>query len=276
MPIYDLRMSQATDQPTNSDLGTVDPVSPAIGKRLRRDNVIAGLFHLAQAVVVLVLATSFALPVTASFLAGPPGSPPQSPTTLFSVNIAILVAAFLLLSALAHAIIASPGVFQWYLGTLGRQRNYGRWIEYSISSSLMIVLIAMITGISDIAALIALFGVNVSMILFGLLQEHYETPGNGRWLPFIFGCIAGVVPWLAVGVYLVSPGSASNPPGFVYGIFFSLFVFFNVFALNQWLQYKPVGKWANYIRGERAYILLSLVAKSLLAWQIFAATLAPS
>lgn len=50
----------------------------------------------------------------------------------------------------------------------------------------------------------------------------------------------------------------------------SLFVFFNSFAINQWLQYKQVGRWRDYLTGERTYIVLSLVAKSLLAWQVFA------
>ena len=61
-----------------------------------------------------------------------------------------------------------------------------------------------------------------------------------------------------------------GPPGFVYGIIGSLFVFFNSFAINQWLQYKQVGRWQDYLTGERTYIVLSLVAKSLLAWQVFA------
>ncbi|MGL5827067.1 MAG: heliorhodopsin HeR [Nocardioides sp.] len=113
------------------------------------------------------------------------------------------------------------------------------------------------------------------MILFGWLQEHYEEPGNGGWLPFGFGCIAGLVPWAAIGIYLLSLGSATapSPPGFVYGIFISLFVFFNSFALNQWLQYRAHGRWSHYIHGEKVYIVLSLVAKSALSWQIFAGTL---
>jgi hypothetical protein len=41
------------------------------------------------------------------------------------------------------------------------------------------------------------------------------------------------------------------------------------------LQYKKVGKWADYLYGERVYIVLSLVAKSALAWQIFGGTLQP-
>ena len=72
------------------------------------------------------------------------------------------------------------------------------------------------------------------------------------------------------------PGSTSGaePPVFVYGIFVSLFFFFNIFALNQWLQYKQVGRWSDYLVGERTYVTLSLVAKSALAWQVFAGTLA--
>jgi hypothetical protein len=142
----------------------------------------------------------------------------------------------------------------------------------------MIVLIAQICGIADIVALLAIFGVNASMILFGWLQEKYTQPNDGDLLPFWFGCIAGIVPWLGLLIYVIAPGSTADVavPGFVYGIIISLFVFFNSFALVQYLQYKGKGKWSNYLRGERAYIVLSLVAKSALAWQIFSGTLIPA
>jgi hypothetical protein len=242
---------------------------------LRRANVGAAVLHAVQAVAVLALATDFALPVTASYMAGPPGTPPLDRTVLFDIPTGLAVAGFLALSALAHLLVCTAW-WQRYVADLGRQRNPARWVEYSLSSSLMIVLIAQLVGISDVAALVALFGVNAAMILFGWLQERYEHPGSGGWLPFGFGCVAGVVPWLAITIYLLSPGSTSSatPPGFVYGIFVSLFVFFNVFALNQWLQYRAKGRWRNYLFGEKVYIVLSLTAKSALAWQIFAGTLA--
>ena len=56
---------------------------------------------------------------------------------------------------------------------------------------------------------------------------------------------------------------------FVYGIIASLFVFFNCFAINMILQYKKVGPWRDYLYGEKVYIILSLTAKALLAWQVF-------
>jgi heliorhodopsin len=243
---------------------------------LRRYNLVAAAVHAAQAIAVLLLANGFALPVIATYMQGPPGTPPGPPTTLFEIRVAWGVAAFLGLSALAHLVVASPTFFPRYVAGLRRHRNIFRWVEYSLSSSLMIVLIAQIVGISDATALLAIFGVNAAMILFGWLQERYEEPGSRRWLPFVFGCIAGAVPWLAITLYLVAPGSPSpaEPPGFVYGIFVSLFILFNIFALNQWLQYRRLGRWADYLVGERAYITLSLVAKSLLAWQVFAGTLA--
>ncbi len=260
----------ATDVATSAELD-----DPRFGS-LRRYNLVAAAFHAAQAALVLFLSNEFTLPVTGTYLAGPPGTTPSDTVTIIDTRIGWAVAAFLALSAVFHVVVASPGFFGRYRSGLAQNRNYFRWVEYSLSSSIMIVLIAQLTGISDVAALLAIFGVNASMILFGWLQEKYEQPGDGGWVPFIFGCIAGIVPWLAVLVYVVAPGSTSEaePPGFVYGIIVSLFVFFNVFALNQWLQYKQVGRWRDYLVGERAYITLSLVAKSALAWQVFGGTLA--
>ena len=242
--------------------------------RLRRYNLVMGLLHATQGVLILALSNSFSLPVFATFMQGRPGSVDPEIEHLFDLPIGPAVAAFVFISAIAHLTLVMPGVFEWYKRNLERQRNDARWIEYSLSASLMIVLIAMLTGIGDIAALIALFGVNASMIFFGLVQEHYSEPGSGKLLPFWLGCIAGAVPWVAIAVYFISPGSAADPPGFVYGIFFSLFVFFNVFALNMWLQYRRIGPWRNYLFGESVYILLSLTAKSALAWQVFFPTLA--
>ncbi len=249
--------------------------APAIG-RLRIWNIVAGCFHLLQLVLILVLANDFSLPITASYLEGPPGTAAGDPVVLLDAPVAWGVALFFGLSALFHFIVASPWGFPRYAAGLVQRHNYFRWVEYSLSSSVMIVLIAQIVGISDVAALIAIFGINASMIFFGWLQEKYETPGSGGMLPFIFGCMAGIVPWIIVVFFVITPGStsAAEPPGFVYGIIVSLFIFFNCFAVVQLLQYRARGKWADYLRGERAYIVLSLVAKSLLAWQVFSGTLA--
>ncbi|MFM7821156.1 MAG: heliorhodopsin HeR [Actinomycetota bacterium] len=251
-------------------------IDPEIGK-VKRLNLIAGALHLVSMLAILALANDAKLPVNATYLTEAPGTGNFSdPINLFNLKIGYMVAAFLALSAFFHFFIISPSMFGKYTAGLKNHINVFRWIEYSLSSTIMIIVILQLNGTADYIALMGIAGVNVSMILFGWLQEKYTTPGDGDLLPFWFGCIAGIVPWLATLVNILSPkGPAeSTTPGFVYGIVISLFILFNCFAIVQYKQYKARGKWANYLHGERLYIILSLVAKSILAWQVFSGSLA--
>jgi hypothetical protein len=241
-------------------------------RSLRGWNLALTVLHLGQAVAVLALTTDFAVTVTRSLPTGPPGSAPAAPEPLFDLPVGPAVAIFLALAALDHLLTGT--VFRrTYDDDLRRGINRFRWVEYSLSATLMVLLIALYTGIDGIAALLGIAGANVAMILFGWLQESANPPGRTTvtMKPFWFGCIAGAAPWLAIGYNLIA---AEQVPGFVVGIFVSLFVFFNSFALNQWLQYRGIGPWRSYAFGEKAYLVLSLVAKSALAWQIFAGSLA--
>ncbi len=266
--------SRIESQQRGSD-PSLDATTKQSNDRLRAYNLLVGLLHLAQSIAIFALSNDFSLPVTASFMTGPPGSDLSQRETLFTIPIGPVVGAFLLLAAADHLLMAAPGVWPWYRKNLDRKINYARWWEYSISASIMIVLISMVTGISDVGALIAIFGVNSAMIFFGMVMEIMNRERESvNWTPFLFGCVAGIVPWIVIAYQFIGSVNRSvGPPGFVYGIVISLFVLFNSFAINMALQYGKLGSWRNYIFGEKMYIVLSLTAKSLLAWQIFANTL---
>jgi hypothetical protein len=187
------------------------------------------------------------------------------------------VASFLFMSAAAHLIITTV-YRRTYLADLKKGINKARWIEYSISASTMMVAIALLSGMSDLASLVMLFTLVAVMNLMGLVMEVVNQ-GKERpdWLSYIIGCVAGIVPWVAFAIYVGAANSYSvnGVPGFVYGIYASIFIFFNCFAINMWLQYRRIGKWANYLYGEKIYIILSLVAKSALAWQVFGGVFQP-
>jgi len=272
-------MNDLVEAPDNAGTAAAIPADRA--RSLNRWNLTLAGLHAVQGLAILAL--SFAkdpvvtTPVVSSYLTFDTATSTLVPAqrTLFDLPIGPAVALFFFLSAIAHLTVAIP-TRGWYERSLARGQNPARWIEYAFSSSVMIVVIATLSGIQEIGTLVAIFGVNAAMILFGQLQENYEEPGRPGWLPFIFGCMAGIVPWIVIGIYLWSPGSAAEPPAFVYAIFVSLFIFFNSFALNMVLQYRQVGPWRDYLFGERVYVLLSLVAKSALAWQVFANTLVPT
>lgn len=248
-------------------------------KKLRVFNLAAALLHLVQGIVMLTVSNNFSLPINTSFVEFSAVTRKLEPVieSVGSLRLGPMVAGFLFLSALAHLIISMPPVRTWYLKNLAKGINIARWVEYSLSSSLMIVVIAMLVGMYDGVTLMLMFGLNAMMILFGWVMEvHNQTTQKTNWTSYIFGTIAGAIPWVAIAIYLAGAGSGdAKPPTFVYWIFFSIFIFFDIFALNMFLQYKKVGPWKKYLYGEYTYIVLSLVAKSLLAWQVWAGTLRP-
>jgi hypothetical protein len=243
---------------------------------LRTWNALLAAAHGVQGIAILLLASGATIPITWSYLNGPPATGSEITSTLYELPFGPAVAAFLFLAALDHGLMALPRINGWYERNLAAGMNPARWWEYSVSASWMVVLIAMLTGIRDVGALIAIFGVNAAMILFGLVMERMNRPGAAPvdWRPFVYGSIVGLAPWIAIGIQLGHGEAEADVPGFVLAIFVSLFVLFFSFAVNMALQYLRVGPWRDALFVERAYLVLSLVAKSVLAWQVFAGALA--
>jgi hypothetical protein len=246
---------------------------------LRRFNLIMGFLHLVQGAFMILVSNDTTYPIFTNYLNFNMETFSLAPSAeLFSeVPFGPAVALFLLLSAVAHFALATFG-YRWYVQKLELGMNPARFYEYALSSSLMIVLIGMLVGIWDLGALILIFGLNAMMNLFGILMElHNQTTKRTDWTSFIYGSIAGIIPWIVIVLYFLGAinSGEQKPPEFVYAIIPTIFVFFNIFAVNMVLQYKKVGPWKDYLYGERVYIILSLVAKTALAWQIWLGTLAP-
>lgn len=257
-------------------------------QKLRKFNMVMGGLHFIQGLAMLFLATTvidqiaeFSPMITQNYLAfnTETRSLELVSKELFQLPFGILVASFLLLSAFAHALISFPKKLNEKYGEdLALGINQFRWFEYALSSSIMIVLISTLFGIYDIASLSLIFLINASMNLFGLVMEQLNA-GKKKdkviWGPFIWGSIAGIGPWIAIFLYMFGTGNFSGVPWFVWAIVGTYFVAFNTFPVNMVLQYKAIGKWKDYIYGERVYITLSLVAKSILAWLVLFGAMQP-
>ena len=263
-------------------------IAPERARSLNRWNRVLSLLHGLQFVAMLLIAgtaTKFAPFVTTvriKLVDGAFAGIEPTQVQLFSIPLAWWIASFLAMSAIAHAIAGGP-LRRRYEAWLARGMNPLRWVEYAFSSTVMIVAIAYLSFIRDVPALLAIAGCNVAMILFGWSME---SANEGRrdhpdWKHFIFGSIVGVVPWLGIASILLAYGAqpdlpaGAGIPGFVYVIVATLFVTFNVFAVTMVLQYRQIGRWRDYLTGEKTYMVLSLVAKSALAWQVFSGTLRP-
>jgi hypothetical protein len=268
-------------------------------KNLRKWNGIMSVLHLIQGFIMVLLSKTTLFPI---FLYLPkPSSVTRSVAIVgekwYEVNLGYVISSFLFLSALAHFITILPKVYEWYIAKLHDRINLIRWFEYAISSSVMIFVIAALCNINDGLTLFLLVVANACMNLFGAVMELHNSTlrklaeKNGEefkpsWYAFVFGCFAGIAPWIVLATYFfVSLDRLNDLPDLPQRLkdtlstvklgFPGLFFFFNLFAINMVLQYKGIGKWKNYLYGEKAYIILSLLAKSFLAWFVWGGTLRP-
>lgn len=257
--------------------------SPISFGYLKKFNLGAGILHLSQGLLMLALGTliSWERDIYTFYLKfnfGPPFSVDPNPQVFYTLGyLGVIVASFPLLSALAHFLIAFPKNKD-YNENLKKGMNPYRWYEYSISSSIMIVLISTFVGVWELWSLVMIFTLNAMMIMFGYYMEVVnQKTDKTSWSAFIVGCISGGIPWVVIFAYFIAAATSTgtNPPAFVYLICLIYFAVFNVFALNMVLQYKGVGRWKDYLYGERMYIILSFVAKTALSWLVFIGIFAP-
>ncbi len=149
-------------------------------RSLRRLNASMAVVHGVQAVLMIVLSNARSLPVTGAFANGPPGQPerPLEIEQLFSYRLGLgdrSVRDHLRRGPCDRRLAVGPPPVRPRARASPQPVPVDRVL--AVSASLMIVIIAGITGITDVAALIALFGVNASMILFGWLMETTNRPG---------------------------------------------------------------------------------------------------
>lgn len=251
-----------------------------------------GLVHLIQGLLMLgfaffvypTLSTSgaFTIPVIGNYLEFVVGEGLvlTNTDTLFELPFLPMTASFLLLSAIFHFLIAYPFKNKYRAG-LKVGINQFRWYEYALSSSLMIVLISSLFGIRDVAVFSLIAIANAGMNFFGLDMEllnqgESKVGKKVNWLPFIFGSVVGLAPWVAIAFYIGVNPNLDAVPGFVWAILATYFIAFNTFPINMLLQYLGVGKFKDYLHGEKGYIILSLVAKTILTWLVLFGAFQPS
>lgn len=247
-----------------------DPNEPKY-RSLRKWNLAMGILDVIQGIIMLVLTNEFTVPIYTNYLKAGSLPPSDNFNVLFNLPMGPAIACFLFISAAAHLSVSTFG-YKWYVSKISTGINPARWYEYAISSSLMIVIIAALSGFLELGGLLLLVAANAAMNLFGLMMElQNQTTKKTDWTAFIFGSIVGAIPWVVVIMYFVGAVSqnSNGVPTFVYAAIGMLLLFWCVFPINMILQYRKKGRWANYLFGEKVYVLLSLFSKSILAWIIF-------
>jgi hypothetical protein len=243
-----------------------------------RLNLAAAVLHLIGAVFMFVMTDRDAVSPVYIFYANDHrgNATMYGPTEklLSHARVGYLSAVFLLMAFLDHILVAFP-LNDMYEAQLEKHVNKIRWIEYAASASVMHIMIAMLSGVMSLELLTAIAALTVCTMMFGYLQETTNSRFHGKpfkksMLPFFMGCIPHLTLWLFIVVSFAA--SASKAPLFVKFVIFGLFITDAQFAVNMWLQQQEIRWWSSYVFGEHVFIVLSLVAKTMLAWTNFGGT----
>lgn len=215
----------------------------------------------------------------------------------FKVRVDELTASFFVLSAICHGLWVMAAILSWcsqpwllnaLTRCIARCFCWWRFAEYSLSASLMLVLIAVITLTREYNALLAIFALTFTTMMFGLVTELASKPEKEGWstdrvfwrlLPHLIGWIPYMAAWsiLLTNFFglLEAQGTAPNRvPGFVYAIVFGTFVIFSAFSVVQ--IYGQCMDPKFYYKTELYYCALSLTAKLFLGGIVYFSVLQQS
>ena len=159
---------------------------------------------------------------------GPVGFPSQQLYLDCQFNPVWFIVIFVLLAALDHGLICYLTVYHQKLVKkflFERKNNPIRWIEYSISASLMLITICILCGVSDIFLWVLLGSSNCIGMLMGQILEMLSSPRyknimEKSLVKYVFSLASAMVfvPWV-VPMYYFFHGLATtnvNVPSFVY------------------------------------------------------------
>lgn len=180
------------------------------------------------------------LPVTADFGGG---------IQLTSVNLGAAAVTLLVFSALCRAIDAvrpSPVI---------------RWVEWSQVSGIVVFLVAQFNGVTDVAALVALYAITAGASLFLVLHER---AAEAKW-PFSFGAAVAIVPWGVIAFYQVGAIVVGGDPALLVRV---LTIALLLLASAYWYDARLARVKGRLVIAERAHTILTTLTVSVLAWAV--------
>jgi hypothetical protein len=261
-------------------------------KSLTKINLVAFAVHLAAAILSMIFLKSKSVPMfKLEFDASVPATsdidyPQELVPSGTTTNIKSLTIAFFFITAIFHLVYATDFFGKgWYSNAVfGYGWNPFRWIEYSITASIMIFIISVIAGNKEQSA-----AWTVSLITVGLMFQGYtnerEIHQNGLaeniyktivdpyivWGNFIPAWLLYGIKWYIIFNALIAlqDDIKQQTNGYLNGkvtwLVLLQFIFFSLFGLVQSYQ---VYLWATktsptltYYSFEIMYIWLSLIAK---------------
>lgn len=181
----------------------------------------------------------------------------------------VMLIVFTLVTAIFHLLYAIR-VGQ-YTQNIEKGKNWMRWLEYSITATIMLWVIAISSGVQDISWQVIIIVCSVLCMLCGLWSERSDTKRSKIWITLLGWAFIilgyGLVIYTFIDTVRQSPVGV---PGFVYAIVIGMCIFYMSFgAIHATHLYIGQDNPVTNRRIEAAYTVDSMVSKTLLVSLLF-------
>lgn len=205
------------------------------------------------------------------------------------LNLFTLLVFFTVVTVLAHFFYA---FYDGYIEMVKEGLNPFRWLEYSLSASAMIVILAVLASIRWVSTILLIFFTTFAQMIFGYIVEFGLVNGDNTMVAIgmLTGWCLYVIVWgVIIGSFYTTIGDSEDNVDFCQGpginftpnrfqnrggmpeeikhLIWAVCGFFGSFGVNNLVQvYKGIKNDASYNFAifEFVYIILSLSCKSLL------------
>jgi|LGOV01.1.fsa_nt_gb hypothetical protein len=259
--------------------------------KIRRFNLLLGLGYFAQGIFMLAAAlvindikiikpllySSYMNWNTGNSSNGWQGFLENTLEVVKEVPIALLISIVLLISGVIYFALVNYKISSSYNSDLQTGLNKFRWIDYSITTSITLMFVAMLFGINDITSLVFLIFIAFSSnIMFMVMEILKKLDGGTRWFFFIMGTIIQGGALLMIFLYQKNNGAPEVITSMMTGFLIAQIAFFVLTLLITVLKQLDVWKFKDGMFVERAYSLTAFLYKSAFTWMFFIGALSGS
>lgn len=242
--------------------------------------IFSGLY-LAQIILLVLFAKDFWVSITTNYLAYDSLLSKSEQivhgagtSRLFDLNIIWLLIFILGVSCIGNFILATRYNTKFKAG-LKNGNSIFNWVIYGFVSSMLMLVLALLSGIFDISSLIMLFSINIFVYILGWIY-HLRLRNDKQLAKFaLMSTIkATILPWAVIIIYIfgtfVFGGNSIN--AWIYLVYLTVLLaqIGLIYIYNQ-IQNQS-GKWKNILFAERAFLTVIFAWQTLVIWQVFFGT----
>lgn len=248
-------------------------------------NYALALYYLIQLTLIIFIARNYTLTVSTNYItndqllvnANGNSTISSANSHLFDVNIKLLIVILLIFSIIVYGCLATL-YRNHYEKNLKRQNNPIRWIQTGVGNGLILILVSMLGGIYDLSTLSIIFILPVMANVILLIEERHNDltqKSLSGW--YKLSLATAVIPLFIILCYIISADiyGIKGIGAYYYFLYATVILIYLASYINQYFKVKKYALWEKYIYSEQVYLILELVLKTALIWQIFAGVLRP-